>query len=194
MSRNKRINSVLFCGGNSSRMGFDKALMNYQNKGEQRVIMSELLFSLFDNVIYSLNERQMSEEFYQDKTCVKDKYPGEGPMGGLLSVIESYPDKPIFALAIDMPNMNKEVIEELIKEREKSKESRDATVYYGGGRLQPLCAIYESSFFDKIREQFLDGNRGLTKLLNSSNILRKEGPSTSFTNINNQGELYESNA
>ena len=78
--------AVLLCGGKSSRMGFDKALLKIQG---QYVILqtAEKLMELFEEVILVTNDSQKFPTAFRKCTIIQDMYLGKGPLGGIVTAM-----------------------------------------------------------------------------------------------------------
>jgi molybdopterin-guanine dinucleotide biosynthesis protein A len=70
-----------------------------------------------------------------------DLYPGEGPLGGILTALESTTADWNLIVACDMPGLKVDFLRDLMDTAEHC--DADALVPAGpNGRLEPLCAVY----------------------------------------------------
>lgn len=82
---NKKITGVVLCGGKSSRMNTDKALLKLGEKTIIEIIYKKLK-SVFDEVIISAND---SEKYkFLDAQIIKDIYKDRGPLAGIHSALK----------------------------------------------------------------------------------------------------------
>ncbi len=94
--------AVLLCGGKSSRMGFDKALLKIQG---QYVILqtAEKLMELFEEVILVTNDSQKFPKAFRKCTIIQDMYLGKGPLGGIVTAMNYTQKAEVFVIACDIP-------------------------------------------------------------------------------------------
>jgi molybdopterin-guanine dinucleotide biosynthesis protein A len=108
---------VVLAGGQSLRMGSDKAELIFEGRSLlQRAV--DLLQSIGMADIVVSGER----EGYR---CVADCAPGGGPLVGLLSVMQQHPGQRLLVLPVDMPRLSAEALSRLI-----SFEAEAAAVHF----------------------------------------------------------------
>ncbi len=131
-----KISAVLFAGGESRRLGRDKATLPWGKT------------TLWERQLQTLREISPVEILVSARTdpnwrpadirFVKDCEPLHGPLSGLLSALLEMKGSHLLALAVDMPFVTAEYLQGLI---EKCAPSRGACPYLVG-RAEPLAAIY----------------------------------------------------
>ena len=136
-----KIYGLVLSGGKSTRMGNDKGLINYHGI-PQREYLYNLLKSSCDDAFLSVREEQKSELENHFK-CIVDENEYKGPLNGILSAHNKYPDVSWLVLACDLPLIDKETIETLISKRDVTKV---ATAYatQKSKLPEPLATIWES--------------------------------------------------
>jgi molybdopterin-guanine dinucleotide biosynthesis protein A len=163
---------LILTGGKSSRMGRDKALMNYQGEPQGRYCQ-RLLKSFCRQVFLSCRKAQWETPEYRDTfsdfPVVLDTHEDIGPMAGLLSAMEQYPQVAWLVLACDMPQVNQTLLEKLVASR---SPSHLATVFTRPRQrsmpmFEPLCAIYEPACLDYLCQAFEKEDYGLQFWLNT---------------------------
>ena len=109
---------VVLAGGLSSRMGQDKAQLN-RNKQSMLDFSKQLLCDAgISNIVVS-----------GDNYDVPDKIKQSGPVGGILSVLSSYPQaKSLLIIPVDLPFMTPSALAEL---RLKGDLNQKATYFQG---------------------------------------------------------------
>src|SRR5688500_16684013 len=124
-------------GGQSSRMGEDKALKAFLGRPLiQRVI--ERLSPIADEVIVTTN--QPEAYFFLDIRLVSDLKPGRSALGGLYTAIASASHPVVAVVACDMPFASATFIEtasQLLIE-----EEADVVIAKSNEGYEPLHAIY----------------------------------------------------
>ena len=167
---NNPLSGLVVCGGESSRMGVDKSLIDYHGKA-QRYYLYEMLESLCDQVYISCNEHQSSSipEYYQ-VIQDHDNYKNTGPMAALLSAFDKYPDGSLLVVGCDYPLIKKDDLTRLI---EASKSDIKALSYYNPENQirEPLLAIYKSECAPFLMSQYQSGNYSLNDFLKSVDAL-----------------------
>ncbi|MDX5321561.1 MAG: molybdenum cofactor guanylyltransferase [Bacteroidota bacterium] len=153
---------VVLCGGESSRMGIDKGLIHYHGL-PQREYVGSLLSSLCSLVVWASGPESPEEEIaFPDLP----HYAGNGPISGLLSIHDAFPDKDLLLVAVDYPLLAKKHLELLIQAYHR--EQNLAFCFESGTppRPEPLVTLYTSILLEKIKERFLsDGENSLRRLL-----------------------------
>ncbi len=135
--------ALVLAGGRSRRMGRDKAGLVYAGQTQlERTI--PLLGRQCASVFVSLREDQAVPEDAerQGARVVRDQFGDIGPIGGILSAIESVRGESWLVVAVDLPFLEASTLEFLIANRDPSKPF---TAYRNpkDGLPEPLCAIYE---------------------------------------------------
>ena len=130
------VTGVLLAGGNSSRMGRNKALMPLA--GHRLVDRAFLPFlrGIFDDLLMVTN----SPDLYADLgiPMAPDLVAGKGALGGIHSAIHHAATPYCLVVACDMPFLNADVLRYLVEQR----EGYDVVVPSVHGRPQPLHAVY----------------------------------------------------
>ncbi|WP_068610391.1 molybdenum cofactor guanylyltransferase [Paenibacillus swuensis] len=137
------VQGILLCGGRSSRMGTDKALLEVS--GQPLLVRScRQLAQLCDGVtVVCLAEKLehyrsllTAEPFSVSFTL--DQYPGKGPLAGIHAGLDSLRQTGYgFVVACDMPWIDSVLYERLVQ------ETSDDPDWVGCDR-QPLHALYHS--------------------------------------------------
>ena len=142
---------LVLMGGQSSRMGTDKSAPDYHGKPHVE-FMYELVSSMVSEVFVSVKGESKQPEF-TDQVIV-DAYEQGGPINGILSAMTQFPDKAWLVLAVDMPFVNEQTIQQLITERNKSKiVTAFATKE---SRLpEPLAAIWEPRAEELLKQHYI---------------------------------------
>lgn len=134
--------AVIMAGGDSHRMGQDKANLQL---GERTLLQNVIvaLQPLFAEVIVSV--RQLRPEIDLPQVCDDPAY--SGPLAGLVAVLERATMPWIFVVACDMPFVSPAVIEYLALQR----ADHQAVVPVVGGHPQSLMAFYATECLNEVR-------------------------------------------
>jgi molybdopterin-guanine dinucleotide biosynthesis protein A len=176
------LNGLVLAGGQSLRMGVDKGAINWYGK-EQRYHMVDLLKAYCDDVFISCRADQ-KQEIGDDYKTLPDTFTGLGPFGAILSAFREKPDSAWLVVACDMPLLNGETFEHLIKNRNSSSI---ATAYKSSfdDFPEPLITIWEPKSYPVLLEFLAQGYSCPRKvLINSDTTLLNALDSEALTNVN----------
>jgi molybdopterin-guanine dinucleotide biosynthesis protein A len=124
-------------GGQSSRMGEDKALKTFLGRPLiQRVI--ERLSPVADELIVTTNRPE--DYSFLDLRLVSDLKPGRGALGGLYTAIASAKNPFVAVVACDMPFASAKLIE--AGSRLLVEEATDVVIARSDESYEPLHAVY----------------------------------------------------
>ena len=127
---------VLFAGGQSRRMGQDKATLQFRGKPLWEIQLSWLR-GLDPEEIF-VSARTDPPWRPADVKFVPDDPPSRGPLSGLSAAIRQIRSDHLLAFAIDMPFMDTNHLRFLCGEIEPGR----GVVPMIGDRAEPLAAIY----------------------------------------------------
>jgi molybdenum cofactor guanylyltransferase len=187
MNNKTNLLGVVLCGGESKRMGTDKGLLQLNGKTWVECIADKLRGQGIP-VVISINEKQLSpyKEIFEEKDLIVDQLPMHGPLNGLLTVHQKFPEKDILLMACDLIDMDAAILQELTIIYENNEAEYFA--YEENNFFQPLCAIYTSKALKSLQERLVNGslaNYSFQYILNSSNTFRLHtSTSKAFANYN----------
>lgn len=130
------ISAVLLAGGESRRMGKDKATLQFRGRPLWQ-IQFELLRRLQPSEIF-ISARADPSWRPEDTPFVADIPPSRGPLGGLAASLAQMHTTHLLALAIDMPFMTEKFLRYLCAKIEAGR----GVVPKIDNRAEPLAAIY----------------------------------------------------
>lgn len=195
-NNSNKLIGVVLCGGKSSRMQSDKGLLSVYGK-RWFEISFDLLSKSMNYTLISVNFDQHSKykEVRPELEFVIDSTDSiEGPLRGIFSVHEKYPDCDLFILACDMIAMDDRIINSLSMKYNPSSNI-DLYLFKNEEVLETLCGIYTSNGIRKIKEGILKQSKknfAIRRLISTCNslILPVEiKEKNNFANINTPGEI-----
>jgi len=130
------ISAVLLAGGESRRMGRDKATLLFHGRPFWQIQL-DLLRKLQPEEIF-VSARTDPVWRPADVPFVPDEPPSRGPLSGLSATLPQIHADHLVALAIDMPFMTPEYLRSLCDQAGPSQ----GVVPMIGDRAEPLAAIY----------------------------------------------------
>jgi molybdopterin-guanine dinucleotide biosynthesis protein A len=157
------LKALVLLGGKSSRMGEEKGLIQYHEKTQAEHLVS-LLEELGMEVFLSVREEQKENYSFLNRPYIADQLQGAGPLGGIASAMRSLPQTAFMVVACDLPNLQKEQLEFLLKNR---NAKAFATCYESpmDGGPEPLCSIYEPKSFSALMKVWVNGKSCPRKML-----------------------------
>ena len=180
---------AILAGGNSERMGMDKAHLEIAG----RSILGRLVdvaSALTDNVLI-VGRTKVNESIPANVTCVKDAWKDCGPLGGIATAVKEAGDRDVLVIACDMPSIKIEALEYLRDQHQNTAKEQMGTVVNWNAQIQPLFAYYRSKVLPNMEKalakkelavhRFIKGNR--FKVLEMPDLL-----SESLFNINTPDE------
>jgi molybdopterin-guanine dinucleotide biosynthesis protein A len=183
------LHGLVLAGGMSTRMGRDKAALQYHGK-PQVAHCHELLSAYCEGVYVSCRLEQTVEESLANYESITDSFVGIGPMGGILSALRLDPHAAWLVLACDLPYVTEETLETLVHCRNPFKP---ATAFMSAhdGFPEPLCAIYEPKSVHRLLAFLARGYQCPRKVLINSDTQLIEAPEHGeLDNVNHPHE-YE---
>ena len=182
--------AVLLAGGESLRMGKDKATVLFRGKPLWR-IQFELLRKLDPAEIF-VSARTEPTWRPADVQLVTDEPPSRGPLSGLAASLAKMRSAHLLALAIDMPFMSETYLRHLCDQIEAGV----GVVPKMDSRAEPLAAIYPREAEIEVREALADDDfslQGLIRRLLAAGKLREipvtEQERKLFLNVNELSDL-----
>lgn len=157
------VKALVLLGGKSSRMGEEKGLIQYHQRTQ-----AEHLIVLFEElgmeVFLSVREEQKEKYVFLNRPFVSDQMIGAGPLGGIASAMRAMPQTAFLVVACDLPNVQREHFEFLLKQRNAKSF---ATCYESplDGGPEPLCSIYEPKAFSALMKVWVNGKSCPRKML-----------------------------
>lgn len=169
-------------------MGRDKALLQ-RNGQSQLQFACSLLQDVTDRHFVSTRADQLDDPERQRFDQIVDRYDDIGPVAGILSALETHPDADWLVLACDLPNLDKQTMDYLVRNYSHEKPF---TAYRSShdGLPEPLCAIYRSGSDETIRTFVDDGIVCPRKIMIRSDTLLMDQPNpAALDNVNTPDDL-----
>jgi molybdopterin-guanine dinucleotide biosynthesis protein A len=179
---------LVLAGGQSRRMGHDKALLVRDGQSQLRFIAS-LVDAVTDKFFVSARADQQSDPERSQFETIVDRYDDMGPIAGILSAMDEHPAADWLVIACDLPNIDDATLQFLLEHR---SAEHPFTAYRSSndGLPEPLCAIYASGS-DKLIRKFVDDGIFCPRkvLINSDTKLLDQPNPVALDNINTPADL-----
>jgi molybdopterin-guanine dinucleotide biosynthesis protein A len=168
MQLSNKLDGLIVCGGESSRMGTDKSLLDYHGR-PQRYFIYTMLSTLCDETFISCNAEQAKTIEKSFNTIIDaPAYAGHGPMAGLLSAFDRYPGTNWLVVGCDYPFITRKALNDFIKNTEPEKI---AAAFYNTkeNMYDPMLAWYSYPALDDIKKMFAREEYSLQHFLKKRN-------------------------
>ena len=132
-------------GGASSRMGQDKALLEFEGVTIAERIAERVRAAAGNVTLIGPPERYRSLGY----NVIPDRAAGYGPMGGVYTALAATHSEWNLIVACDMPFVTAELFEALFTDAEASPSTADCIVAESRmepghpGGIEPLCAVWQ---------------------------------------------------
>ena len=176
----------VLAGGNSTRMGTDKALLQIEGTALVQQIAA-LVATATGSVSIVGDPVKYSGLGYP---VIADRRPGNGPLAGMeAALLDSTSEWNLF-VACDLGSLSADFLEGLRDRALSLPAEADCLVPYGPGqRLQPLTAIYRRRCLGAFSRALDAGIRKVTDVVSSLKMINWQAPDPRvFQNINTPDE------
>ena len=188
-------------------MGADKASLTFGNETLLQRVCRLTLRAANPLVVVAAQEQQLPE-LPHNVRVVRDLFPDEGPVGGLLTGLrslqataESWSDTYFWVGSCDAPFVNELVIRHLYEQlvSTSAADAVDAIAVEHEGMLNPMAAVYRSSILPIAEQLFATGERRAMSILKRASVQTVPGSSLKpfdaellfLRNVNTVAELQE---
>ena len=183
------IHGLLLSGGASRRMQRDKARLNYA--GEPQLLRAwRLLQSVTEQAFVSVRDTQRDDGLRAGLPQLVDTYDAVGPVAGILSAHDAYPEAAWLVIACDLPLLDYATLRTLIAARDPSNEATAFASRFDG-LPEPLCALWEPSIHRRLKQRYATGSYCARKVLMQSYITLLPAPGDALDNINTPEEFEQ---
>jgi molybdopterin-guanine dinucleotide biosynthesis protein A len=182
-------------GGQSSRMGEDKALKPFLGRPLIRRVV-ERLAPIADEVILTTNRPE--DYFFLNLRLFPDLKPGRGALGGLYTAIASASNPVVAVVACDMPFASATLIEAATKLL--LEEGADVVIAKTEEGYEPIHAVYRRETCLPAIETAIEADmwkviawfpQVKVRVLTSEEIKRYDPSGLAFWNVNTPEEFLE---
>ena len=194
--RKPRVSGVVLAGGESRRLGRDKAL---ERIGDQtlieRVVGRIAPVSAEVIVVVASPSKAAALPLPPEVRVVSDRYPGCGSLGGIFTGLSASREPWIILVACDMPFLDPTLMRCLMAMR----RGVDAVVPCLSGRPEPLHALYSKTCLEPMERMLQAGQLKIAPLFEAVRV-RYVGEETidridphhrSFFNVNSPADVGE---
>ncbi len=156
----KDCTAVILTGGESKRMGQDKASVCFRHQTLLEQSVSQLE-SLFDTVVISTRQQRSETALPQ----VLDDAILRAPIMGIVATLQYVRTHWVFVVGVDMPFVAADLVAFMATQR----HAYDAVAIYADAMPQPLCCFYHQACLPKMQQHIKAGKRSLKQVLEAVN-------------------------
>jgi molybdopterin-guanine dinucleotide biosynthesis protein A len=165
-------------------MGSDKALLRYRGAALVETVAEAVSQGVGHPLLVGNRDRYDGLGY----EVIPDLYPGEGPLGGVLTSLQNSGAEWNLIGACDMPELTGGFLGGLME----AAEGRDCEVLAPvgpDGNIEPLCAVYRRSARPGLQGAFERGVRQMRAALEEVRIVTHFVPELAhFQNVNTPGD------
>lgn len=189
------ISVAIQAGGESRRMGQDKALMSFLGEPMLDRVMKRVA-SLADEVLVTTNHPASFVDF--KIPLIQDQLPGMGALGGLLTALYAAQFPVVIVVACDMPFVNRDILAAAC-DRLFSNQA-DVVIPLSKEGYEPFHAVYRrEACLPPIQKALENGERRLISWLPSvdvvpiteNDLVQYDPLRIAFWNVNTLDELKQ---
>jgi molybdenum cofactor guanylyltransferase len=182
----------VLAGGKSTRMGRDKAFVEFEGK----TLLARAL-EVTRSVTADVWIAGDAAKFGIYASVVEDVFRGCGPLGGIHAALRASRERLNLMLAVDVPFVSREFLQFLIVQARESNAV--VTVVEVQEKRQPLCAVYRREFVDRAEKALRAGRYKINALFEAetTRVIRENELSAAgfsagmFRNLNTPEELVK---
>lgn len=189
--------AVVLAGGASHRMGGDKRMLRLFPTSptflERTVALGRLVA---DRAVVVGGPEATSP--YGAVTVLVDRWPGEGPLGALVTALDAFPEDRVVVLASDYPMLQVGLVARTVAALDGHEAAIAVGIGGGVSRTHPLVGAYDAGRSARTAREFFEAGERSMRALLARLTVRQVGEDEgvdpevhrlSLTNVNTPGEL-----
>ena len=190
--------AVVLIGGKAKRLGgIDKAALPHKTGNQDKTFLSHLCNTLDSvSVPWVLSGRPSQHSQYSNSPFCEDLYPDTGPLGGLVSAMETFPADWYLLVACDLPLFSPAIPKKLFELQSVHPEAK-VVIPRQAPHLQSTGALYHNSLLPQLKERLKEGKCSFHKFIRALPVDQVQywdltfQQATEFLNINHPDDLQK---
>ena len=163
--------AVVLCGGQSTRMGRDKATLPFglHETMLQRVVRLLGEVVPLQRIVCAAAPGQQLPPLPADVRVVVDRQPGSGPLAGLVAGLAALDEQAdaVFVTSCDVPLLVPAIVQRMFELLDVSDPAADIVAPHDGERFHPLAAVYRIDVLPVAEALLESDDRSLMALLDT---------------------------
>lgn len=178
---------AVLCGGNSRRMGRDKALVEVDGAPMAARVANALRSAGATAVVAVGGDRDALAALGFDH--VPDDHPGDGPLGAVATTLRRVGTRPLVAvLGCDLVDPQPDVVRELVRRLDTGVA--DVVVPRVDGRAQWMHAVWRRRVSGVLADVFASGERSVFGAVHGLDVdFHDAGPTSAFHDADTPEDL-----
>ena len=174
---------AVLIGGDSSRMGSDKATFHVDGVEMANRVARAAADAGADEVLLIGGPQSRAKSL--QGTWKKDLFPGEGPLGGVITALKSSSNDSVVVLSCDMPFITPAVISSLVSGLSDAQASVGRT-----DRLNWLCSAWsKDECLPSLQTVWKRNERAVHRAAVLLDVMEVPVPAVAVRNINTPADL-----
>ncbi len=186
----EEITIAVLAGGESRRMGQDKAALMWQGQTLlERIVQTAQQVAPRVLVVGRARPASGALDFVP---FLPDAQPGEGPLRGLEAALHFAGRAGVLAVACDMPLLSADALRWLLAQASVAAPGAEGLAVRNSGQWEPLFSVYGAACLPRVRERLAQGQRSLHRLIDSGGFAAAEAPpwvGAQLVNVNTPADL-----
>jgi molybdopterin-guanine dinucleotide biosynthesis protein A len=179
---------AILIGGDSSRMGSDKATYEIDGTAMANLVAQAATEAGASEVLLVGGTSSRAKALVG--SWKKDAYPGEGPLGGVITALKASKTDSVVVLSCDMPFITSAVISSLVSGLADAQATVGRT-----DRLNWLCAAWsKDECLQTLQGVWKRNERAVHRAAVLLDVLEVPVPAVAVRNINTPQDLLEDDA
>ena len=174
---------AVLCGGHSSRMGRDKALISWDGVPMAARVSAALRAAGCSPVFAVGGDATRLAALGLE--VVADGFPGEGPLGGVITALEAAGGRSVMVVACDLPQLSSPTVVAVAASLRSDVDVAVAVT----PRWEPLCAAWSFRALAALRAAFDAGDRDLRGRIATLRRSEVAIPEQDLRNVNAPSDL-----
>lgn len=123
---------------------------------------------------------------------IADQFPGEGPLGGVLTALDHLGDRWVLVVSCDLPRLEATTVAALVARASAAADDPTGpvdVVMATTDRDQPLCAVWAPWCADVLRQAFTGGERSLRRVIPALRVARVPADAVELADVDTPEDL-----
>ncbi|MFO1394884.1 MAG: NTP transferase domain-containing protein [Steroidobacteraceae bacterium] len=187
MSAAAPLHGLVLAGGESRRMGRDKAALEYAGRSQLEAAHA-LVSRHVTRAWISVRTAPTDDPLRARLPAIVDGPSGQGPIAGIIAAQSAHPDAAWLVVACDLPFLDDATLAYLVAHRGAAPVTAFRSAH--DGLAEPLCAVYEPETRDAILAFVATGRHCPRKFIGSLGAPLLELPDAAALDNVNTPEEY----
>lgn len=184
----KSVTGIVLVGGRSSRFGSNKALYPINGTPMGRLVADSIRSSGIEHILCVGGSQEIADALGLD--FLADEFPGEGPLGGLLTALRNVSSVIVCVVPCDVPRITPLRLRQLVMAI--SEPAANDVSVLATSRDHWLCSAWRTKNCREVVEQQFDlGERSIHRVASLLMVQRVNAIEAELANINSLDDARE---